>query len=205
MLKRHPFIEPSAPVLRKEPPTGPDWIHEVKFDGFRIQLHKDGNEVTLYSRGGNDVTKRFRDVRDALTSLPCHSAVIDAELTACDTEGKPDFVALMRKRSTELCVWAFDLMRLDGADLRMKPLWERKRELQRIILEADEHTLRFSDDFDDPMKLLAVAEQWKLEGVVSKKLDQPYKSGKNPGWVKVKTASWREANQSRWELFQRQG
>lgn len=102
-------------------------------------------------------------------------------------------------------MWAFDLMRFDGADLRLKPLWERKRELKRIILEADEHTLRLSDDFDDPMTLLAFAEQWKLEGVVSKKLDQPYKSGKNLGWVKVKTTSWQVENASRWELFQRQG
>lgn len=204
MLKRKAFIEPSFPVQRKEPPTGPDWIHEIKFDGFRIQLHKDGDDVTLFSRGGNDVTNRFRDVRDAVANLPCYSVIIDAELTACDTEGKPDFVGLVRRKNKELCVWAFDLMRLDGADLRMKPLWERKRELQRIILEADEHQLRFSDDFDDPMKLLKVAEQWRLEGVVCKKLDQPYKSGKNLGWVKVKTASWRAQNQDRWELFQRQ-
>lgn len=200
MLKRNPFIVPSAPVLRAEPPTSADWIHEVKFDGFRVQLHKDGDEVIVFTRNGHDVTRRYPDLRDALVSLPCNKAIIDAELTACDNEGKPDFVGLMR-RSKELCVWAFDLLREDEMDLRAKPLWERKRALQRIILEADEHMLRFSDDFDDPIKLLRVAEQWKLEGIVSKKLNQPYKSGKNLGWVKVKTQAWREANQDRWELF----
>lgn len=132
--------------------------------------------------------------------MPCNKVSIDAELTACDSEGKPDFVGLMR-RSKELCVWAFDLLREDEMDLRAKPLWGRKRALQRLILEADEHMLRFSDDFDDPIKLLRVAEQWKLEGIVSKKLDQPYKSGKNIGWVKVKKQAWREANRDRWGLF----
>jgi ATP-dependent DNA ligase len=74
----------------------------------------------------------------------------------------------MRRANSELCVWAFDLMRLDETYLRTKPLWERKRDLQRLVLEADEHTLRFSDDFDDAMKILQVAEKWGLEGVVSK-------------------------------------
>ena len=205
MLKRNPFITPAAPVLRTAPPTGPDWIHEVKFDGFRVQLHKDGDEVTVYSRNGNDVTRRYPDIRDALQSLPCNKAIIDAELTACDSEGKPDFVGLLKRQDCELCVWAFDLMRLDETDLRSNPLWERKRKLQRLILEADEQTLRFSDDFDDPMKLLEVAERWGLEGVVSKKLNQPYKSGRNLGWIKVKTRTWRQTNASRWELFTKAG
>lgn len=200
MLKKNPVIVPSAPVLRSSPPTSNEWIHEVKFDGFRVQLHKDGDEIIIFSRNGHDVTRRYPDLRDALMSLPCNKAIIDAELTACDSEGKPDFVGLMRK-SKELCVWAFDLLLVDETDLRSKPLWERKRALQRLILEADEHILRFSDDFDDPMKLLQIAEQWTLEGIVSKKLDQPYKSGKNLGWVKVKTRAWREANKDRWELF----
>lgn len=203
LLKRHPFVIPSAPVLKAQPPTGPDWIHEVKFDGFRVQIHKDGDEVTLFSRRGHDITKRFRAVAVAVASLPCHSVVIDAELTACDHEGKPDFVGLLRRQNRELCLWCFDLMKLEGADYRGKPLWERKRELQRLVLDADEHQLRFSDDFDDPMKLLHVAEQWKLEGIVSKKVDQPYKSGKNLGWVKVKTLSWRQTNQTRFELFKK--
>lgn len=194
MLKRNPFIPPSAPVLRSEPPTGPDWIHEAKFDGFRVQLHKEGDEAIIISRNGRDLTRRYPDVRDDALSLPCDRAIIDAELTACDTAGRPDFVGLMRRANNELCVWAFDLMRIDEIDLRVKPLWERKRELQRLIIEADEHTLRFSDDFDDAIKLLQVAEKWGLEGVVSKKLDQPYKSGRNLGWIKVKTSTWRATN-----------
>lgn len=205
MLKRNPFIAPAAPVLRTMPPFGSDWIHEVKFDGFRVQLHKEADEVTIYSRNGNDITRRYPDIRDAALNLPCAKAVIDAELTACDTEGRPDFIRLMKRHDVALCVWAFDLMRVDEVDLRTKPLWERKRELQRLILEADENTLRFSDDFDDPIKLLEVAEEWGLEGIVSKKIDQPCRSGRNVGWVKVKTRSWRQANASRWELFQKAG
>lgn len=145
MLKRNPFIPPSAPVLRSHPPTGPEWVHEVKFDGFRVQLHKDVDEVIIFSRNGHDLSRRYPDVRDAVMSLPCDKAIIDAELTACDSDGRPDFVGLMRRANSELCIWSFDLMRIDETDLRAKPLWERKRELQRLILEADEHTLRFSD------------------------------------------------------------
>jgi bifunctional non-homologous end joining protein LigD len=89
MLKRNPFVPPSAPVLRSEPPTGPEWIHEVKFDGFRVQLHKDGDDATIYSRNGHDLTRRYPDLRDALISLPCNKAIIDAELTACDAPADP--------------------------------------------------------------------------------------------------------------------
>jgi bifunctional non-homologous end joining protein LigD len=203
MLKRNPFIAPASPVSRTAPPSGDGWIHEVKFDGFRVQLHKDVDDVTIFSRNGHDITRRYPDIRDALFNLPCSKAILDAELTACDSQGKPDFISLMRREDVEMCVWAFDALRIDEIDLRTKPLWQRKSELQRIILEADDHTLRFSDDFDDPAKLLQVAEKWGLEGIVSKKIDQPYRSGRNVGWIKVKTQSWRQANTSRWELFQK--
>ena len=91
-----------SPVLRPRPPTGLEWLHEVKFDGFRIQLHKAGGEVCLYSRKGKNLTDRFASIRDAVLCLPARSAVIDGELVGCDTDGRPDFFALMRRRG-ELC------------------------------------------------------------------------------------------------------
>ena len=84
-------------MLRTQPPVGPEWVHEVKLDGFRVQLHKEGDDATIFSRNGNEITRRYPDLLDAILSLPCHKATIDAELTACDSEGQPDFVGLMRR------------------------------------------------------------------------------------------------------------
>jgi bifunctional non-homologous end joining protein LigD len=138
-----------------------------------------------------------------LLNLPLHSAIIDAEAVACGEDGKPDFKLLMQNATGTTCAWCFDLLELNGRDLRPLPLVERRIHLRHLLAKTDEHALRYSEDFHDPVKLLAAAEQQGLEGVISKLTYQPYRSGKNPGWIKVKTATWREANRDRWELFQR--
>src|SRR6185312_11949167 len=97
------FITPSAPVLKAAPPSGGGWLHEVKFDGWRAQLHKQGDDVTIYSRNGSNYTRRFPAIRDSLISLPARSAIIDAEIVVCDSDGKPNFQALMNGARTELC------------------------------------------------------------------------------------------------------
>jgi bifunctional non-homologous end joining protein LigD len=203
MLQRLPFIVPSVPVLKPSPPTGPGWLHEIKFDGWRAQLTVDGEVARVLSRNGNDITKRFADIRIALASLPCRSVIIDAEIVVCATDGKPDFGALMAGQREGLCAWCFDMMELDGRDLRPLPLSERKAQLRNLLIRADEETLRYSEEFPDPVKLLQVADKMGLEGIVSKKASQPYKSGRNLAWVKVKTTSWREANKGRGELFEK--
>lgn len=201
MLKKRPFIEPSVPVLKQSPPTGKGWIHEVKFDGWRVQLHKDGDQATIYSRRGNDLTRRFPFLPDSVLCLPVHSAIIDAELVVSDAQGKPDFSALMAGDSDNICAWCFDLLD-EGRDLRRLPLIERKNLLNDLLIDADDHILSYSVEFPDPVELLQAAEKMGLEGVVSKRKDQPYRSGKNPGWVKVKTRTWREANIKRGEMFE---
>lgn len=209
------FIAPSSPVLRVQPPGGPDWLYEVKFDGWRVQLHKFQNlgekdapgrsansRVALYSRTGSDLTSRFHNIGMAVAALPCKSAIIDAELVACDLQGLPDFRALMsRGANPDLCCWCFDLLELDGLDIRSLPLIERKARLSALIHQADLHALRYSDHFADPEALLAEMARRNMEGIVCKKADQPYRSGRNPGWIKVKTAAWREANTWRLEAF----
>jgi bifunctional non-homologous end joining protein LigD len=160
VLKRNPFIEPSLPVLKREPPKGDQWLHEVKFDGFRAQLHKAGDEVAIFTRRGNDYTRRFPAIRDSLIALPTHSAIIDAEIVVCDSDGKPNFNALMERRTEALCAWCFDLLR-------------------HLINRADDHVLHFSGTFPDPTKLLKVANAAGLEGIVSKLRSQPYRSGRN--------------------------
>ena len=87
MLRKIPFIKPMAPTLAKIPPAGPDWLHEVKFDGWRMQLHVEQGEAALYSKNGTDYTKRFRALRDTIESIPVKSAIIDCELVACDDTG----------------------------------------------------------------------------------------------------------------------
>ena len=201
MPKRNPFIIPSAPVLKRQPPTGPQWLHEVKFDGLRAQLHKAGDEVAIFTRKGHDYTKRFPAIRDSLLALPAKSAIIDAEIVVCDSDGKPDFKPYGATR--DLCAWCFDLLQLNSQGLRRRKLIERKAMLRHLLNKADDHTLRFSDTFADPGRLLAAAESQGLEGIVSKLSSQPYRSGKNPGWIKVKCRAWREANKDRWELFLR--
>ncbi|WP_296200202.1 hypothetical protein [uncultured Hyphomicrobium sp.] len=190
MLKRNPFIQPSVAVGRKAPPSGESWIHEVKFDGWRAQLHKEGADTRIFSRNGKDICGSFPDIRVALASLPCGSAVIDAELVVCATDGKPDFDALMRNRREGLCAWCFDLMELDGRDVRPLRLVERKALLRNLPIEADDDTLRYSEEFPDPVKLLQVAEGMGLERIVSKWAEQAYRSGRNLGWVKVKSSAW---------------
>ena len=196
------FIIPSAPVLKSAPPSGDGWLHEVKFAGWPAQLHKCGGEVVIFTRNGHDYTRRFPAIRDSMLSLPVRSAIIDAEIVVCHGDGKPDFQGLMGGGDGHLCAWCFDLLELNGYREQKRALIERKAMLRQLLIKADDHALRYSDEFANAEKLLAVATKQGLEGIVSKKATQQYVSGKNVGWIKVKTSSWREANKDRRELFQ---
>jgi bifunctional non-homologous end joining protein LigD len=123
-------------------------------------------------------------------------------VTVCDDHGLPDFQALHFRtvRDEERCVWAFDLLFLDGADLRDQPLIGRKALLKRLLHKANDDWLRLSETFNDGAKLLAGCERMGLEGIVSKKRDAPYRSGKGD-WIKVKCEKWRDANKDRGDLF----
>lgn len=136
----------------------------MKFDGWRAQLHKDGEEAKVYGRDGKDLSRRFANIRVGLASLPCRSTVMDAEVVVCAKDGRPDFAALMAGDKEGLCAWCFDLMELDGRDLRPLPLIERKALLRELLIEADDDTLRYSEEFPEPVHLLEVAEKLGLEG-----------------------------------------
>lgn len=200
-MTRTPFIEPSAPVLKREPPTGPEWLHEIKHDGWRAQLHlREGNAV-IYSRNGTDLTCRFRPIAEALPRLLIPFAVIDAEIVACDETGAPSFGALMTGARHGCCAYCFDLMMMDARDIRTEPLAYRRAVLQRLLKKARLDTLRFSEDFPDPEQLLAACSAHGLEGIVSKLKTDQYRSGTNRGWIKVKTPEWRAAHNQRWRRF----
>ena len=204
MLRRSEFIVPCSPVQRSWPPTGDAWLHEVKFDGWRVQIHKSEHGVAIYTRNGHDYLRRLHSISGPAASLPARSIIIDGELTACDDRGAPDFRALhFRRLQGGLCVWAFDLLHLNGQDLRALPLVERKAKLEKLVYKTRDNWLRFSENFNDGVKLLASCDRMGLEGIVSKRKDAPYCSGKGD-WIKVKCATWREANKNRGDLFNKQ-
>jgi bifunctional non-homologous end joining protein LigD len=176
----------------------------LKHEGWRAQLQVYRDTVTVYSRNRRDLTCRFRSICDALSKLHVRSIILDVELVGCDDAGKADFRELTFVGRHSVCAWCFDIMHLNGRDLRPLPLDERRSQLRAVLIEADDHALRFSDDFPDPDKLLAAASEMELEGIVSKRREQPYRSGPNSGWIKVQTATWRDANRERWELFAKQ-
>ena len=201
MLRKNPFIEPCLPTLRKEPPGHPAWCHEVKFDGYRIQIHKHGQEVALFSKNGNDFTDRYPTIAAAVAKLPTKSVVLDGELTICDEAGNPDFNSLLMKRNGDLCVWVFDVLSQFGKDLRPLPLVGRHYKLDRLMERVSSPIIRQSRTFLDPHVLLKACAARKLEGIVSKRVDRPYVSGASKDWIKVKCAAWRESNQWRHEFF----
>jgi bifunctional non-homologous end joining protein LigD len=191
------FIPPSEPVEHERPPTGKGWCHEVKFDGYRLQLHKlaeTGNPASersqrlsalIYSKNGKDFTARFRDLARAVAELPCKSCIIDAEGCAVDEQGRPDFRALVGGQKHSRVAFCFDLLEVDGREVTAFPLLTRRVRL-RALLNPEPDLLRYSESFKDPEALLGACCEKGLEGIVSKRTDQPYVSGKNRGWMKVK-------------------
>ena len=204
MSQQSKFIEPCVPIAAQRSPSGPDWVHEVKFDGYRSQLHKQGEEVLVYSRNGADFTRRFRTIAAALANFPVRSFILDGEIVANNAEGAPDFYTLhLRRSGVDISMWVFDILELNGVDLRSLPLWQRRQKLQQLVAKIDMPMIRLSETFDDPQKLLEVCEEHGLEGVVSKRRLAPYTSGRSRHWIKVKTAAWRERNRERYKVFER--
>ncbi|MGA7390707.1 MAG: DNA ligase [Pseudolabrys sp.] len=178
------FIHPCQPIVAKQPPTGPGWAHELKHDGYRLQIHVRDGRVKLYTMNGADWSKRHPlIVRDA--ARIDGSAIIDAEVVWLDSEGMAVFDALhSRVNDAKASACAFDLLMLNGEDLRRKPYVERKA-LRKILrhgrgIQNVEHAEGHGD------KMFAAVCQLGLEGIVSKKLDAPYRSGPSKAWIKVK-------------------
>lgn len=183
---------------------GPDWIHEVEFDGWRTQIHVVGDEHGLYSKKGADLTQRFGQLGWIARAIPAKDAIIDCELMACDDTGMPSFRSLMDlgNRATLVLV-AFDLLHLNGVRLTPIPINERKAILQTMVARIGSPYLQFSEAFDDPVELLQTCEKMAFEGIVSKRRESSYRSGPTRDWLKIKTAAWRLSNQDRGEMFQK--
>jgi bifunctional non-homologous end joining protein LigD len=201
------FIQPCNPISAKQVPAGDGKLHEPKLDGYRLQVAKDGPMVRPYSRRGYGWGKRLAALAESLRIIPTRSAILDAELCLPGRDGAPNFYGLEAAMGSgpehELAVYAFDLLHLDGEDLRSLPLIERRRLLKRLLTRAKVPSLHLVEAFDDGQELLEAAERHGLEGVVSKRRLAPYRSGECRDWRKVKTEAWRAANRERWRLFEK--
>lgn len=193
------FVEPELATLEKNAPSGKEWLHEVKFDGYRMQAHIAGTEVRLFTRSGLDWTERFAGpLVEALAGLKCSDAILDGEVVVLAGDGSSSFsrlqAALSEGRTDAMIYYVFDLLRLDGEDLRDEPLLERKQRLRELLegLPPDS-ALRFSEHFVEPGKMmLEHACRMGLEGVVSKRADSPYRGGRGHAWVKSKCTQRQE-------------
>jgi bifunctional non-homologous end joining protein LigD len=182
-----PSFEPCLPRLAKEPPAGPGWIHEIKHDGFRILAHRAGDRVRLLTRAGNNFANLFPLITAAIAALPVSSCVIDGEAIVCDDKGLAVF-DLIRGHGTKaaavLC--AFDLLELDGEDVRRKPIEERKERLAEL-LRLPHDGIAFNENFaGDGAVIYKHACALGCEGIVSKRLGSPYRVGRSAHWLKIK-------------------
>src|SRR5262245_17015818 len=183
---RQGFIEPCLPTRTAHPPLGPGWLHEIKYDGFRLMARRDGRTVRLLTRRGYDWTNRFRRIADAVARLRCRSSLIDGEAVTCDEQGTPVFKLLIRNRQyASAQLYAFYLLELGGDDLRGEPIEVRKRALTRLLTK-DRAGLLISQPIDVPADVaFRHICQLGLEGIVSKKLGSRYDSGRSTLWLKA--------------------
>jgi bifunctional non-homologous end joining protein LigD len=192
------FIPPALATLAAKPPVGEDWMHEIKFDGYRLVARVEDGKTRLLTRSGLDWTDRFGPrITDALAALPVTSAMLDGEVVVEGPSGASDFSALQADlsegRSDRFTFWLFDIIHLDGRDLMPLPLDERKATLQPLIPDAADGPLRYSGEFDEAGDMvLRHACRLSLEGIVSKRRDAPYRSGRSRVWIKSKCASRQE-------------
>ena len=192
------FIEPELCTPVDRPPQGGGWGHEVKFDGYRLQLRIANGDVTLKTRKGLDWTGKFRAIAAAASEFP--DAIIDGEVTALDRNGSPDFAALQAAlsegRTDDLIFFAFDLLYSDGGDRRSLPLSERKAELKEYLDEQGQGAtslIRYVEHFETAGDaVLNSACRMNLEGIISKRLDAKYRTGRVGDWTKAKCRAGQE-------------
>jgi bifunctional non-homologous end joining protein LigD len=188
--RAHPglgIIEPCLPSPAKAPPSDPGWLHEIKHDGFRILARRDSAGVRLITRAGNDFSRRFPFIAMAIDKLPVRSCLIDGKAIVCDENGLVVFELIRHHgalASAAHC--AFDLLELDGRDLRREPI-EKRKVLLAKLLKGSNLSIVLNEHFEeDGAIVFREACRLGCEGIVSKRLGSSYRSGRSPHWVKVK-------------------
>lgn len=180
------FIHPCRPTVAKTPPRGPGWAHELKHDGYRLQIHVRDGRVRLYTMNGADWSKRYPLIVEEAGRLSV-TAIMDAEVVCTDGKDVPTFEKLHSRCNDHLAfACAFDLLMVGGEDLRHLPFAKRKAALRRL-LKADRGGIQYVEHADGHGdRLFEAVCKLGLEGIVSKKLDAPYRSGRSRTWIKVK-------------------
>jgi len=181
------FVPPTIPTRALKPPSGPDWVHEIKHDGYRLQVRRYGDTVRLFTRRGYDWSRRYPAIATTAFELHARSFTMDGEAVVCGPDGIAIFDALPRHGTvSEAMLYAFDLLEFNGEDLRELTLGERKERLAKLVgnkrlgIVLSEHTDEAGDIvFQHACKM-------GLEGIVSKRLSAPYRSGPCQDWIKVK-------------------
>ena len=193
------FVPPCLARLESTPPAGHEWLHEVKFDGYRMQARLENGTVKLYTRTGLDWTHRFGSaIPAAIAEMPAEQVILDGEIVVLAESGVSVFselqLALSENRTDRMIYYVFDLLHLDGVDLTQDPLLDRKERLRDLVADLDDQgPVRFSEHFEETgTVMLAHACRMGLEGVVSKRADAPYRSGRGFDWIKSKCTTRQE-------------
>jgi bifunctional non-homologous end joining protein LigD len=187
-------VEPCLALLQSKPPEGDDWAFEVKWDGYRLAVHVEPGKIRVITRGGHDWTHRFPTIAHDVPELGLDTAILDGEAVVLDERGASDFGALQRvlggrggkASAAGAMLYAFDLLYLDGRDLRALPLEERRNELERLI--GKQHSsIRLSEEVNaHGADFLKLACSMGLEGIIAKRRDAPYRPGRGGDWLKIK-------------------
>src|SRR3981189_981396 len=201
-------LEPMLATLADRPFSDPNWLFEIKWDGVRALARIENGALTLRSRTGVDIAKRYPELASLPDALAARQAILDGEIGALDAQGHSDFERLQERMHVRapsenlvaqirVVYFAFDLLYCDGYDLREAPLLERKQLLQRLLYTSER--FRFADhQLEHGKELFALAEQNGLEGIVAKRADSPYVSDRSPYWVKLKSTKTVDAVVGGW-------
>jgi DNA ligase D-like protein (predicted ligase) len=184
------FIEPQLAFPVDQPPEGKHWIHEIKYDGYRTQVLLERGHARVFTRNGYDWSDRYPSIIRAASRLPCQSAIIDGEAILPNGDGASDFEAFqsaIHDNPHSIILYAFDLMHVDGTDLRQESLSKRRSILKELIGENEESRIQFSEEFvGDGAVLFNACAANELEGIISKQSLAPYRSGRSKTWLKCK-------------------
>jgi bifunctional non-homologous end joining protein LigD len=198
------FVPPQLATLVDAPPEGQDWLHELKFDGYRVMAAVGSGKAVVYTRSGLDWTDKFHGLVQPLVDLPCQSALIDGEAVVNDEKGTSNFGKLQQaiaEGKDGIVLYAFDLLSLDGSSLQKLPLLERKEKLRELLQDQPSAgPLFFSDHvIGNGGETYRQACEMKLEGIVSKRAEAPYRSERTKGWLKTKCKANQELIIIGWE------
>jgi bifunctional non-homologous end joining protein LigD len=202
LIRADGFVAPCIPTLAAKPPAGPDWVHEIKHDGYRLIVRRDGAAVRLFTRRGHDWTERYPGIASVAGKLRARSFTLDGEAVVCGGDGVAVFDALHRRRKAgDAILHAFDLLEFDGEDFRPLPLAKRKARLARLLARVNAGIAMNEHTDDDGAVVFRHACTMGLEGIVSKRLTAPYRSGPSRDWLKVKnpdSPAMIRAREGRW-------